>query len=138
LVLIKFLVGFLTWGAILWMVYGRYGVPFLGSLRGSAREIPGGRLFVPFFLLGEVLIQGLWVAYCASRSMAFVEVLGKPTAYGLGFLACQVPLAMVARSQGAGEIYHVLRSVIPMGLFPAFVLHPQYMAIYAWALGRMG
>lgn len=129
-----YLLGFLTWGLIFWVSYGRGVIPLIRSLRSQSASLAMGRMFILCFLLLEVIIQGLWVAYCSDRAMNFVQDLGKPLAYGLGFLCCQVPLAMVARSETPGSLYHVARSVIPMGLFPAFVLNPRWLLMYQWIL----
>lgn len=134
---LSFLIGFFSWGIIFWFVYGRGLRPFIKSARDQASGMAMERLFGACFLAAEVLLQGLWVAYCARRSMGFVPEIGKPLSYGLGFLACQVPLAMVARSEPPGALYHILRSVIPMGLFPAFVLNPHWMLMYQWAIGKI-
>ena len=150
----RFLLGLATWGVIFSVSFERWvGPPLARVRRGFEDAVRGGDLegqriprilavlLCALVLSGEILLQTGWTAYCAERTLRFAA---NPAAgsrvpfYALGFLACQIPLARIARREEHLSFTASLRSIIPMGMFASFCLYPHQLDFYRWLLELTG
>jgi len=102
---------------------------------------PLAGLSLAFVLLLDIYLQGAVGAYCAGRTLHALAEGTTPRwlAYSVAFLAAEAPLGVLARRVEGITATESFRSIIPMGLFVAFCVRPDWQRAYfwlAWLLNR--
>jgi hypothetical protein len=121
---------------------GSSGSPSPGAGEGEgSMPRPLAGLSLAFVLLLDIYLQGAVGAYCAGRTLHALAEGTTPRwlAYSVAFLAAEAPLGVLARRVEGITATESFRSIIPMGLFVAFCVRPDWQRAYfwlAWLLNR--
>jgi hypothetical protein len=108
----------------------------LSASAGSPFPRPLSALLWAVLLLGEIYLQSILPAYAAGRVLHALAggLTPRWIAYALAFLAAEAPLCVLARRVESISYAESLRSIVPMGLFVSFCVHPHQLSVFAWLL----